>query len=207
MSVDQSGFLNLIQAQSNFSGNVRFAGFIDSGSSTTTINIKNAGFITDQFIGLPCAILNFNNAGDWREITANTGNSITVTPAFASTPTAGATIVIYNFGISGTGNSVTIGNRDGETIDLATGIDISGGVNRDLGNYNRWSLYLSVAGAIDITVRLSPNGGANNFLIDESPISFAAAGEKVIEFGYTANHIILVGSNSTNVRAQIRGAY
>ena len=148
-----------------------------------------------------------NNAVEYREITANSGNSITVTPAFSNTPTAGATIVIYNFGISGTGNSITVSNRDGDTLDISNTADISGGVNKDIPNFSKYSLFLATGGAIDITVRLSPDGGSTNYLIDESPISFGGAGEKVIELGYTANHIILVGSNANNVTSQIRGVY
>jgi len=94
----------------------------------------------------------------------------------------------------------------GEIVDIADG-DISDGVTAELSNYDRWTLFIHVAGAIDITVELSPDGGDTWFEIPESPLSFSAAGDDVNEFGYDATHIRLTGSNTTVTTAQVRGVF
>lgn len=94
----------------------------------------------------------------------------------------------------------------GETIEICKDADISGGVTKALKNFRRWTLYLKTAGAIDITVELSPDG-STWFKVPESPVSFSAADDDVIEMGYDATHIRLTGSNTTAVTAMIRGVY
>jgi len=96
---------------------------------------------------------------------------------------------------------------EGETVTIASSADISSGVTAALKNFKRWTLYLKAAGAIDITIELSPDGGTTWFTIPESPVSFSAAGDDVIEFGYDATNIRLTGSNGTQVTAQVRGVY
>jgi len=96
---------------------------------------------------------------------------------------------------------------EGDTITICTDTDISAGVSAALKNFKRWTLYLKVADAIDITIELSPDGGNTWFTIPESPISFSAAGDDVIEFGYDATHIKLTGSNTNAVTAIIRGIF
>ena len=96
---------------------------------------------------------------------------------------------------------------EGETIEICKDADITGSVTTQLRNFKRWTLYLKVAGAIDITIELSPDGGNTWFTIPESPISFSGAGDDVIEFGYDATHIKLTGSNTNAVTAIIRGVY
>jgi len=96
---------------------------------------------------------------------------------------------------------------EGATIIIASAADVSGGVIAALNNFKRWTLYLHTDAAIDITVELSPDGGSSWFLIPESPISFSAAADDVIEFGYDATHIRLTGSNTTPVTAIIRGVF
>ena len=93
-----------------------------------------------------------------------------------------------------------------ETITICISADISGGVEAELGNYRRWTLYLHADGAIDVNIYLSPDG-SNWYQPDESPVSFEGAGDKVIEMGYDAYKIKLVGSNTTLVTAQVRGVY
>lgn len=99
------------------------------------------------------------------------------------------------------------GSEFGETVVVAREQDISGGVEASLKNYRRWTLYLKTGGAVDITIELSPDGGETWFTIPESPVSFSAAGDDVIEMGYDATNIRLTGSNSTSVTALIRGIF
>lgn len=95
---------------------------------------------------------------------------------------------------------------DGENVQIATAEDISGaGKTGTLKNYLRWTLYLKAADAISITVLLSPDGGTTVYEVPESPIVFSAASDEMIQFGYDANYIKLVGSNGNNVTAQVRG--
>jgi hypothetical protein len=104
-------------------------------------------------------------------------------------------------------NALTGGAATGATVTIANNINISGGVVGTVGNYNRWSLFIYAAAAINITIELSPNAGANYYDITESPIAFAAAGDKVYEMGYTADRIRLTGSNATLCTVQIRGTF
>jgi len=96
---------------------------------------------------------------------------------------------------------------EGDTIEICRDADISGGVEAALKNFKRWTLYLKAADAIDITIELSPDGGTTWFKVPESPISFSAAGDDVVEFGYDATHIKLTGSNTNAVTAIIRGVF
>lgn len=94
-----------------------------------------------------------------------------------------------------------------ETVSICDAADISGGVTAELSNYSRWTLYIHVAGAIDITVELSPDGGSTWYEIPESALSYSAAADDVLEMGYDATRIRLTGSNATNVTAQVRGVF
>jgi len=102
--------------------------------------------------------------------------------------------------------SEELGKEAGETLTVCSNQDISGGVIQALKNYNRWSLYLKVAGAIDITIEISPDG-STWYEPAESPVSFAAAGDDVLEMGYDAAYVRLTGSNTQPVTAQIRGVF
>jgi len=95
----------------------------------------------------------------------------------------------------------------GETVNVSDAEDISGGVTAELSNYDRWTLYISVAGAIDITVELSPDGGTTWYEIPESPLSYGAAADDAMEIGYSATNLRLTGSNVTNTTAQVRGVF
>jgi len=94
----------------------------------------------------------------------------------------------------------------GETVNICESADISSGVEVEVGNYKRWTLYIHAEDAIDITIQLSPDG-SKWYEPDESPVSFDGEGDKVIEFGYDAYKIRLKGSNTTPVTAQVRGVY
>jgi len=96
---------------------------------------------------------------------------------------------------------------EGETITIAIDEDISAGKTAALKNFKRWTLYLKTAGAIDITIELSPDGGNTWFTVPESPISFSGAGDNIIEMGYDATHIKLTGSNTNATTAIIRGIF
>ena len=100
-----------------------------------------------------------------------------------------------------------LGKEATELVTVANNEDISGGKTANLKAYKRWTLYLKVAGAIDIKVELSPDDGATWYEIPESPISFSGAGDRVLEMGYDASMIRLTGSNSTSVTAQIVGRF
>jgi len=101
----------------------------------------------------------------------------------------------------------TIGSKGGETINICSNADISAGVEAPLKNYERWTLYLKAQDAITINIYLSPDDGATWYEPEESPVTFQAAGDKLIEFGYDATRIKLVGSNTTPVTAHIRGVF
>lgn len=94
-----------------------------------------------------------------------------------------------------------------ETVDIASTEDISGGVTAELSNYDRWTLYLKLTAACDITVELSPDGGTTWYEIEESPFSYGAAGDGTEEFGYDATDIRLTSSTADNVTAQVRGVF
>ena len=115
--------------------------------------------------------------------------------------------LLDQFEFTNTKLHTTVLGRGGDTITIATAQDISAGVSEANGNYNRWTLYLTAADAIDIDIELSPDGGATWYDLPESPIAFAAAGDDIIEFGYDATNIRLTGSNANLVTAQIRGLY
>lgn len=98
---------------------------------------------------------------------------------------------------------VNITGGDDSVIDLQNPAgDISGGVTADPQQESR-TLFLNTAGAIDITVELSPDGGSNFYEIDESPIEINSATDRTVEFGYDFDRIKLTGSNTTDVLAQI----
>ena len=96
---------------------------------------------------------------------------------------------------------------EGETITIASAEDISAGKTATLKNFKRWTLYLKVAAAMDITIELSPDGGTTWYEAPESPVSFSAAGDDIIEMGYDATHIKLTASTTDAVTAQIGGVF
>jgi len=99
------------------------------------------------------------------------------------------------------------GESGGETIDICSAADISGGVTAELDDYRDWSLFIHVGGAIDITVELSPDGGTTWYEIPESVLSYSATADDVLEIGYSADMIRLTGSNATSTTAQVRGVF
>jgi hypothetical protein len=97
--------------------------------------------------------------------------------------------------------------KRGETINICKDADISGGIVAALEPFRRFTIFLKVTAAIDITVELSPDNQTTWFTIPESPISFTAAGDDVLEVGYDATHIRLTGSTTAAVTAIVRGVY
>lgn len=81
--------------------------------------------------------------------------------------------------------------------------DISGGVEIPIGNVSSFTLYLSAAGAVSITVEASPNG-TDWFVLPESPVEFAEAGDDAIQINYDMTHIKLTGTSATDVQALLR---
>lgn len=102
--------------------------------------------------------------------------------------------------------SVEFTDRVGGTSGLTSGQeDISGGVEAKIGNVDSVTLFLDAAGAVDVTVEFSPDGGTNWFSPrDESPVSFAGANGEIVHIEYNADRIRLTGSNTTGVEAAIR---
>lgn len=97
-----------------------------------------------------------------------------------------------------------IAGRKGYENRVADAEDISGGVEHAIGNVPAFSLWLSVGGAIDITVEASPDGGATWYELPESQITFSGAADDVKHISYNMNRIRLTGSDATAVTAQIR---
>lgn len=97
-----------------------------------------------------------------------------------------------------------IQGRSGYSNVVANNEDISGGKEHTIGNVPSFSLWLSVGGAIDITVEGSPDGGQTWYTLPESKIVFSGAGDDVKHISYHMDRIRLTGSNATAVTAQIR---
>lgn len=96
-------------------------------------------------------------------------------------------------------------DRFASNSQLADSEDTSGGVETAIGDVQSYSLFLDVGGAVDLTVKLSPDGGETWYEPrDESPISFGGANTDVYWFEYDADRLRLTGSNDTPVSAQIR---
>lgn len=83
--------------------------------------------------------------------------------------------------------------------------DISGGVEAVVGNVTSFTLFLDAAGATDVTVEFSPDGGTSWYEPrDESPISFSGANTEVVHVDYVVDRVRLTGSDTTSVKAQLR---
>lgn len=104
------------------------------------------------------------------------------------------------------GNVESIKARAGDDTGLTNGQeDISGGVETDISDVSGFTIYLNSAGAVDVTVEYSPDGGTNWYEPrDESPVSFSGANTEVIAVAYQASAVRLTGSNTTGVEAQVR---
>lgn len=104
----------------------------------------------------------------------------------------------------------TIQGRSGEDNALTDGFDdISGGVSKSMGTQQgdgtSTTVYLETAGAVDVTVEFSPDGGDNWYEPQgESPVSFGGANQEIVHVNYNATDIRLTGSNTTGVKAQER---
>ncbi|MFB6087856.1 MAG: hypothetical protein ABEJ85_04985 [Haloarculaceae archaeon] len=102
----------------------------------------------------------------------------------------------------------TLRKRGGEESGLTNGEeDITDGIEVPVGDVSAFTLYLGVstAAAVDVQVFLSPDGGANWYEPDESPVSIASDDDSAVEhIPYNANRIRLKATNTTPVKAQLR---
>ncbi len=88
---------------------------------------------------------------------------------------------------------------------LADAEDISGGVEARTSDTRSTTLYLSVDGAVNITVEVSPDGGETWYVLPESPLKFSAKGDDAIHFRYDFNRLRLESDDGTvDVTAQLR---
>jgi hypothetical protein len=96
--------------------------------------------------------------------------------------------------------------RTAGTAGLTTGQeDISEGVEAEVGNVDSVTIFLDVAGAVNVTVEFSPDGGTNWYQpAGESPIEFTEASTDVVHVDYNVDRIRLSGSDATAVKAQLR---
>lgn len=89
-------------------------------------------------------------------------------------------------------------------ISICTNANISTGVSKTTKPYYSVSLYIQTAGAINITIEITPDG-TNWYPVPEGVRFYGAATKDIIEIGYTLQGIKLTGSNTTNVTASILG--
>ena len=94
--------------------------------------------------------------------------------------------------------------RSADDQGLTDGLeDISGGVETQLSNVTSTTLFIHAEGATTITVEGSPDG-QTWYTFTESPISFEAAGDTMIQWPYNLRRLRLQANDATQVRAQVR---
>lgn len=100
----------------------------------------------------------------------------------------------------------TIQGRNGEEKELTDGSqDISSGVEREVADVTAFTIFIQAAGAVDVTVEFSPDGGTTWYEPKkESPVSFSGANTDLVHVDYNATNVRLTGSDATGVNAQIR---
>lgn len=106
--------------------------------------------------------------------------------------------------LSSNGEITELKSRGGSTDKFADAEDISGEVETPIGNVSKLTLYLETAGAVNIAVEFSPNGGTDWYsAVGESPLEYGSATTDIVEIGYSADRLRLTGSNGTAVTAEI----
>jgi len=95
------------------------------------------------------------------------------------------------------------GRASGDSM-LADSEDITGGVTAAIADVQSFTVYVAADGEVDIEVAASPDGGQSWYVLPESPLRFAAAGEEAIHVRYNMTHLRLDASNETDVTAQVR---
>jgi hypothetical protein len=95
--------------------------------------------------------------------------------------------------------------REQTRRELADTEDISSGVEEPVGNVSAFTLFIEVAGSVNITVEFSPDGGETWYQPrNESPLKFSEANTDLVFVDYVADAVRLTASNSTNVTAELR---
>lgn len=99
-----------------------------------------------------------------------------------------------------------IKGRSGNSSDVTNGQeDISVQKTSPVGNVSSFTVFLDAAGAVDVTIELSPDGGSTWYEPrKESPVSFSGANEEIVQVEYNATDIRVTGSDTTAVEVQIR---
>jgi hypothetical protein len=102
--------------------------------------------------------------------------------------------------------ATNISRRDGGTAKLADAENISGdGVEARTSNTTSTTLYLSVDGAVTISVEVSPDGGSTWYVLPESPVKFSGSDDNAIRFAYDFNRLRVSSDDaSVDVTAQLR---
>lgn len=99
-----------------------------------------------------------------------------------------------------------ISGREGGHGLLADAENISGsGVEAKTSNTESTTLYLSVDGAVNISVEVSPDGGEHWYVLPESPVKFSGSEDNAIRFAYDFNRLRVSSDDAgVGVTAQIR---
>ena len=95
---------------------------------------------------------------------------------------------------------------EGRVFTIARAVAVAGGGNVQavLPLYERFSIYIQVSAATNITVVLSPNEGAEVF--NTTPlVIFGAAGTEVVLVEHIANFVRLVSTNPITITALVMG--
>ena len=86
--------------------------------------------------------------------------------------------------------------------------DISDGVEASMstgaGAASSATLFIATQGAIDLTIKFSPDGEKFREPAEESPIEFGGAGEDVAFIEFDAAAVRVTGSNTTGVDLDLR---
>lgn len=89
-----------------------------------------------------------------------------------------------------------ISSRDAGSALLADAANISTGVTAAASASESTTLFLSVDGAVEVTVEVSPNGGETWFTLPESPVKFGGTGDDAIQFRYDFDRLRLTSNDA-----------
>lgn len=98
-----------------------------------------------------------------------------------------------------------LSDRAGGSAKLADAADLTNGVVAKSANVESTTLYLSVSGAVNVTVEVSPDGGETWYVLPESPVSFDGENDTTIDIAYNHNRLRLTSTDgAVDVTAQVR---